>query len=93
MTSELVWFVRVMEGVGLILGGLIVYLSLKAYRKGGGNNFILSALRCVLLTVSYIIEGAMYELTKASVFEVHAGSAVLLVSALTLIVVSVLKMK
>ncbi|MBI2936913.1 MAG: hypothetical protein HYY22_01770 [Thaumarchaeota archaeon] len=93
MTSEIVWFVRIMEGIGLSLGGLIAYLSLKAYRKGGGNNFILSALGFILLTVSSIIEGAMYELTKASVFEVHAVRAVILVAALTLIVVSVLKMK
>ena len=78
-----------MEGVGLSLGGIIAYYAYSAYSRGGGKTFLLTALGFILITMSSIVEGILYELTKATVFQVHALRATLLVAGLLLIIYSV----
>ncbi len=62
---------RVLQGVGVILGGLIAGLSYVAYRRHGAGLMIFIAFGFGLLTVGLLIEGLLFELFAISLDMAH----------------------
>ncbi len=71
------------------MGGLIAYYAYKAYNRGGGKSFLLTSLGFIMITISSIIEGILYELTEATVFQVHSLRSTVLVAGLLMIIYSI----
>lgn len=93
MIPEMIWYVRVMEVIALGLGGLIAYLAYRAYRRGGGKAFLLSAMGFTLITTSSFIEGFLYEFLKYTLLETHIVRSTVVVAGFLLLVYSIVNTK
>lgn len=54
------------NAVGLVLSGLITYLSFRAYRRTGSRDLQLFTLGVALLTVRVLIGGGLHQLLGAA---------------------------
>ncbi|MCI4334360.1 MAG: hypothetical protein L3K04_01810 [Thermoplasmata archaeon] len=87
--TEWIWLLRSLEGVVLVVGGLIAFASLRAYRRTHQPSLGYLGLGFVLVTVAAAAAGAIYELLTHDLLSAWIVSTLLDAAGFLLILYSI----
>ncbi len=73
----LLWLVRTMEIVATALGIAIAYFAFRAYVRGNGRTFLISAIGFICITISSLIEDILHEIGRYALLEAQVVRATL----------------
>lgn len=93
MNLDLLWYVRITESFAVILGLVLVYFALRAYKNGGGKSFIYSAIGFTLIVVSSLTEGVAIDLLNMDVVDAHAVRVTFFASGFFMLIYSIKKLQ
>lgn len=91
MNFDLIWYVRIAESFAIILGLILVYLSIRAYKSGGGLSFFYSAIAFSLIIVSSLMEGVFVDILNTDVTMAHAARVTFFASGFFMLIYSIRK--
>jgi hypothetical protein len=88
--TDWIWLLRGLEGVILVVGGLIAFAGLRAYRRSRQASLLFLGAGFALVTVAAAAAGALYELLTHDLLTAWIVSALLDVIGFGLILYSIL---
>ena len=84
--SDLFWLTSVAKIVALVLGGFIVYLAYKGYRRNASKPLLYAAMGFALITLGTITEGILYVIMGTELLAAIAtGTVVTILGFLSII--------
>jgi len=91
--SEIFWFATVAKVIALALGGFIVYLAYKGYRRNNSRPLFYVAIGFGLITAGTIAEGALYVLLGSELLGAIATGTTIMVFGFIAIIYSIYSVK
>lgn len=61
MTSEIIWFISVVETFSLAVALVLVVIAYRGYRKSGSRSLLLAAIGFGILGAASLAEGVLYQ--------------------------------
>ncbi len=92
MSLDPLTLVRVLEGLRVIVGVIIVYYALAAYMRGKSRSMISLTVAFVLLTVAGITENVMFDVFQFNIRESQAARSLVAVVGLIFVLYAVLSL-
>ncbi len=77
----------------VLLGSVLVYLSLKAHRRNGGNGFFLLSIGFALITTGAVAAGVLFEFFLFDIFGALTIESILTTLGLISIITSIYGIK
>ena len=91
MALESLVFVRILEGLSLIIGFTIAYFALKAYRRSKQISFLSLSIAFILLTVASIVEGVLFEVLGLELLDARVARSAITLGGLAIVLYSIYK--
>jgi hypothetical protein len=88
---DMIWVLRATEGFVLVIGAVISFASLRAYRRTGGSSLAYLGVGFVLVTVAAALAGIVYELISHDLLTSWLVSALLDGAGFALILFSIVR--
>lgn len=91
--SQIFWVTTITKIVALILGGFIVYLAYKGYKRNSSKPLLYVALGFALITAGTIAEGVLYVLLGLELLSAIAAGTAVVVLGFVVIIYSIYSVK
>lgn len=91
MALESLVFVRILEGLSLLVGFTIAYFAVKAYRRSHQGTFLSLAIGFILLTVASIVEGLLFEVLGLELLDARVARSAITLGGLAIVLYSIYK--
>ena len=91
--SQLFWLTTFTKVVALILGGFIVYLAYKGYKRNASKPLLFVALGFALITAGTITEGILYVMLGSDLLSAIAAGTAVMVLGFVVIIYSIYSVK
>lgn len=91
--SQIFWVTTITKAVALILGGFIVYLAYKGYKRNSSKPLLYVALGFALITAGTIAEGILYVLLGSELLSAIATGTAVMVLGFVVIIYSIYSVK
>ncbi len=91
--SQIFWVTTITKAVALILGGFIVYLAYKGYKRNSSKPLLYVALGFALITAGTIAEGILYVLLGSELLSAIATGTTVMVLGFVVIIYSIYSVK
>ncbi|MGA3108761.1 MAG: hypothetical protein ABSD99_04805 [Candidatus Bathyarchaeia archaeon] len=91
--SQIFWVTTLTKIVALILGGFIVYLAYKGYKRNSSKPLLYVALGFALITAGTIAEGILYVLLGSELLSAIAAGTAVVVLGFVVIIYSIYSVK
>lgn len=91
MALETLIAVRVLEGLGLIVGLSVVYFAVKAYRRTQRGPMMILAVAFMLITAGSLVEGFMFEVLQFGFIDAHIFMSALKLGGLSAVLYAIRK--
>jgi len=91
--SQIFWVTTITKIVALILGGFIVYLAYKGYKRNSSKPLLYVALGFALITAGTIAEGILYVLLGSELLSAIATGTTVMVLGFVVIIYSIYSVK
>ncbi len=91
--SQIFWVTTITKIVALILGGFIVYLAYKGYKRNSSKPLLYVALGFALITAGTIAEGVLYVLLGSELLSAIAAGTAVVVLGFVVIIYSIYSVK
>jgi len=91
--SQIFWVTTITKIVALILGGFIVYLAYKGYKRNSSKPLLYVALGFALITAGTIAEGILYVLLGSELLSAIAAGTAVVVLGFVVIIYSIYSVK
>ena len=91
--SQIFWVTTLAKVVALILGGFIVFLAYKGYKRNSSKPLLYVALGFALITAGTIAEGILYVLLGSELLSAIAAGTAVVVLGFVVIIYSIYSVK
>jgi len=91
--SQIFWVTTLAKVVALILGGFIVFLAYKGYKRNSSKPLLYVALGFALITAGTIIEGILYVVLRSELLSAIAAGTAVVVLGFVVIIYSIYSVK
>jgi uncharacterized membrane protein len=88
---EVIWYIRVVEGLSLVIALVLVALAFGGYRKSRSKGMLFAALGFAMLGIASLVEGILYEGLGLPLESAHAFRSTLTALGLIILLYSVQK--
>jgi hypothetical protein len=86
-------FVRIFEGLALIVGLTITYFALRAHRRSKQPSMLILAVSFLFLTIAGLSEGVLFEVLKYDILFAQAVRSAIALAGLSGILYAILNIK
>jgi hypothetical protein len=91
--TQLFWLASAMRLAALFLGGFIVYLAYRGYKRNVSKPLLYVALGFALITLGTLLEGVMFVIMGSDILAAIAAEGVLTVTGFLAILYSIYSVK